>query len=119
MVFERLTQHFERLLVKFGQLIGEQHAVMCQRYLARLRVYSAAYERHSFNIRICGGLVYLKITSLLYPGIAHNGGYEESQSYVYLAYRHDVCRNFVYYKKRKKSDFIVLYLIYYYIYCSF
>ena len=46
MVFERLTQHFEGLLVEFGQLVGEQDTVMCQRYLARLRVYSAAYERH-------------------------------------------------------------------------
>ena len=51
MVFERLTQHFEGLLVEVGQLVGEQHAVMCQRYLARLRVYSAAYERHNKNIR--------------------------------------------------------------------
>ena len=46
MVFERLTQHFERLLVEFGQLVGEQDTVMCQRYLARLRIDAATYECH-------------------------------------------------------------------------
>ena len=49
MVFERLTQHFERLLVELGQLIGKQNSVVSQGYFARLRINSSAYKRHLTN----------------------------------------------------------------------
>jgi hypothetical protein len=41
-LLERLAQDFQAAAVELGQLIEEQHAVMCQRYFARRRRAAAA-----------------------------------------------------------------------------
>ena len=46
MVFERLAQHFEGLLVEFRQLVGKKNAVVSQRNLARLGVRATADKRN-------------------------------------------------------------------------
>lgn len=50
MVFERLAQHFEGLLVEFRQLVCKKDPIMRQRNLARLRVHSTADKRHFADV---------------------------------------------------------------------
>ena len=45
-VFERLTQHFEGMLVELGQLVGEEHAVVGQRDLAGHGIHTASDQCH-------------------------------------------------------------------------
>ena len=42
-VFQRLAQHLEGRLVELGQLVAEEHAIVCQRDFARLRSCSSTY----------------------------------------------------------------------------
>ena len=45
-VFEGLAQHLEHAAVKLGQFVAEEHAIVCQTYLTRLRIGATTHEGH-------------------------------------------------------------------------
>ena len=55
-VLEWLSHHLEHAARELGQLVEEEHAVVCQRDLTGCGVRATAHESHSACIRLCGGM---------------------------------------------------------------